>query len=238
MSTRHLLRLFRWLAPAWLALSLLAPVAAQAQWQRCAGQDEVCRFNGQALVRYGAEGRYVFRVALNRVICDHQEFGDPAYGVAKQCDFNYDLSQRDAVAPMSPDGWAYCAAEGEACRFNGLARVRYGADNRYVYRNAANGIRCAVDVFGDPAYGVHKTCEYQSHRGVDYGNVNYGPGWEYCASEGGVCSFSGPGEVRYGVNGKFVVRRAVNGMPCDVNTFGRDPAYGENKHCFVRIGAR
>ena len=238
MSTLPLHRLFRWLAPALLTLPLLAPPAAQAQWQRCAGQDEICRFNGQALVRYGAEGRYAFRVALNRVICDHQEFGDPAYGQAKQCDFNFDLSQRDAAGPTAPDGWAYCAAEGELCRFAGRARVRYGADNRYVYRNAADGIRCAVAVFGDPAYGVNKTCEYQNHRGVDYGNVNYGPGWEYCASEGGVCGFSGPGEVRYGVNGKFVVRRAVNGMPCDVNTFGRDPAYGENKHCFVRIGAR
>ena len=232
MSTRPLPAL------AFLALTaLLAPSAAQAQWQRCAGQDEICRFNGEALVRYGADGRYAFRVARNRVICDQQEFGDPAFGQAKQCDFSFDLSQRGNSEPTASDGWTYCAGEGELCRFAGRARVRYGADNRYVYRNAAGGIRCAVDVFSDPAYGVRKTCEYQINAG-DYGNVNHGPGWDYCASEGGVCSFSGAGEVRYGINGKFVVRRAVNGMPCSVEAFGRDPAYGENKFCFVRPAPR
>ena len=115
--------------------------------------------------------------------------------------------------------------------------MRYGADNRYEYRNVTGGILCSVRMFGDPAYGVNKTCEYLSH-GNGYSNVNHGSNWEYCGSEGGYCSFSGPGEVRYGVNGKFVVRRAINGMPCDVNTFGRDPAYGQNKQCFVRKGSR
>ena len=84
---------------------------------------------------------------------------------------------------------------------------------------------------------MHKTCEYSSH-GSGYDNVNYGGNWEYCGSEGGYCSFSGPGEVRYGVNGKFVVRSAINGMPCDVDTFGNDPAYGQRKQCFVRKSAR
>ena len=72
------LSLRRLLALALLALPLFAPTAAQAQWQRCAGQDEVCRFDGPALVRYGAEGRYAYRVARNRVVCDQNEFGDPA----------------------------------------------------------------------------------------------------------------------------------------------------------------
>ena len=234
MSTPLSLR--RLLALALLALWLFAPTAAQAQWQRCAGQDEVCRFDGPALVRYGAEGRYAYRVARNRVVCDQYEFGDPAYGIAKDCAFNYDLSQRETDSPTDPDGWAYCSAEGGTCRFSGFARVRYGADNRYVYRNANDGIRCAVEVFGDPAYGVNKTCEYQTRGGNDGGNP--GRGWEYCASEGGVCNFSGPGEVRYGVNGKFVVRRAINGMPCSVSAFREDPSYGQNKQCFVRVSPR
>jgi len=133
--------------------------------------------------------------------------------------------------------WTRCAAEGEYCRVNGAARIRYGADNRYEYRNVTGGILCSVRLFGDPAYGIHKTCEYMA-KDSGYGNVNYGNNWEYCGSEGGYCSFGGRGEVRYGVNGKFVVRRATNGMPCDVNTFGEDPAYGKHKQCFVRLGAR
>jgi hypothetical protein len=139
--------------------------------------------------------------------------------------------------PNYGTGWTQCASEGQYCRVDGAARIRYGADNRYEYRNVNGGILCSVRMFGDPAYGINKTCEYSS-QGTGYGNVNYGGRWEYCGSEGGYCSFSGPGDVRYGVNGKFVVRHAINGMPCDVNTFGSDPAYGQNKQCFFRRGGR
>jgi len=130
-------------------------------------------------------------------------------------------------------GWTRCASEGQYCNVNGSARVRYGADNRYEYRNVNGGVLCSVKTFGDPAYGIHKTCEYMA-TGGGYGNVNYGGNWEYCGTEGGYCSFSGPGEVRYGVNGRFIVRRATNGLPCDVDTFGNDPAFGQKKSCFVR----
>lgn len=134
-------------------------------------------------------------------------------------------------------GWTRCAAEGQYCRVDGTARVRFGGDSRYEYRNVSGGIQCSVQQFGDPAYGVNKACEYMAHGG-GYNSVNYGGGWEYCASEGGYCSFSGPGDVRYGINGRFVVRRAINGVPCDLNAFGNDPAYGQKKQCFVRRGGR
>jgi hypothetical protein len=74
-------------------------------------------------------------------------------------------------------GWTRCAAEGEYCRVNGSSRVRFGGDNRYEYRNVTGGIQCSVQQFGDPAYGVNKSCEYLSHGG-GYGNVNYGNNWE------------------------------------------------------------
>lgn len=137
-------------------------------------------------------------------------------------------------------GWTTCAREGEYCRVDGAARVRYGADNRYVYRNVNGSVLCSERVFGDPAYGVHKTCEFEasgSGYGGGYGGGNRGS-WEYCGSEDGYCSFSGPGEVRYGVNGRYVVRRAINGLPCNVKTFGSDPAVGQHKQCHVRQAAR
>lgn len=239
MTVRRLASLARFLAAGALALPLFAPTAAQAQWQPCAGQDQICRFQGQALVRYGADGRYAYRVARNRIPCDHHEFGDPAYGVEKRCDVNHDLSARDEGTPTDRDGWTFCAGEGETCRVRGAARVRYGAEGRYEYRNVDGGILCSARIFGDPAYGVHKTCEYMA-RGAG-GPGPGGPGrpgggqqWEYCGREGGFCSFSGPGEVRYGVNGRYVVRRAINGMPCSVDAFGTDPAYGKEKSCAVR----
>ena len=232
-------RMLRVLSLLLVALPLSpSPSSAQAQWQRCAGQDEVCRFNGQALVRYGADGRYAFRVARNRIVCDVEEFGgDPAYEVVKQCEYSYDLDARETSSPTPSRGWTYCAGEDQYCRVPGAARMRYGTDNRYVYRNVTGGVMCSARILGDPAYGEHKTCEYQA-AGSGSGNVNYGRGWEYCGSEGGYCTFSGPGEVRYGINGKFVVARAINGIPCTLSAFGRDPAYGENKQCFVRARPR
>ena len=216
-----------------------APALAQSEWQRCAGQDEICRFNGEALVRYGTDGQYNYKVLRNRVICDQQEFGDPIFGRSKQCDFNFDLRQPRSGGPAGPQGneWVPCAGEGETCRFNGDARVRYGADNRYAYRNATGQIRCGAELFGDPIFGVRKQCEYQAVRGAG-GNPAQNAGWDFCASEGAVCAFSGNGEVRYGVNGKFIVKRAINGMPCTVEAFGRDPAYGQDKVCYVRAVGR
>ena len=225
----------RLLGLALVALPLSSPSPAQAQWQRCASQDEVCRFKGEALVRYGAEGRYAYRVARHRITCDVRDFGgDPARGVVKQCAYTYDLSQRE---PNSARGWRHCAGENEYCRVPGNARVRYGVDGRYAYRNVSGGVQCSYRIFGDPARGEHKTCSYQA-GGRDDGNADDGRGWEYCGNEGGYCSFRGPAEVRYGVNGKFVVRRAVNGMPCSLSAFGQDPARGEHKQCFVRSERR
>jgi hypothetical protein len=230
-------------APLWalvalvlLALGAVQPVQAQGQenWLRCASQGEICRFAGQATVRYGADGKYAYKTVRNRIICDEQEFGDPYYGQPKQCDFSMVGDSRPGES--SAGEWVPCATEGQTCRFSGVARVRYGTDNRYAYRNANNEIRCSFTVFGDPAYGSHKTCEYQAQQYT--GSLRPEGGWEYCASEGGVCSFSGPGEVRYGAKGQFLTRRAINGMPCNVEAFGRDPIYGQLKQCFVRTGSR
>jgi len=240
--------MLRVLGLAVVALPLASPSPAQAQWQPCANQDEVCRFKGEALVRYGAEGRYAFQVARNRINCDVRDFGgDPAEGVRKRCDYNYDLSRRETGGSPSSRGWTHCAGENEYCRVPGTARMRYGVDNRYVYRTVTGGVQCSVRVFGDPAKGVNKTCEYQGaggrdeYRGAggrDDNNAGNGRGWEYCGNEGDRCAFRGPGEVRYGINGKFVVRRATDGMPCGLSAFGQDPAPGEHKQCFVRSSGR
>ena len=241
--TRFPIPMLRLFGLAFVALVSWSPAPAQAQWQRCASQDEVCRFRGEALVRYGAQGRYEYRVARNRILCDVKDFGsDPARGVLKQCAYNYDLSQRDAGRSR---GWTQCAREDEYCRVPGSARVRYGVGNRYVYRNVSGGVQCSYRIFGDPAKGEHKTCAYQAggRDEVDTGRPvggggGGGGGWEYCGSEGGYCAFRGPAEVRYGVNGRFVVRRAVNGMPCSLSAFGEDPARGQQKQCFVRSERR
>lgn len=56
-------------------------------------------------------------------------------------------------------GWQPCAGEGQFCRFQGPAQVRYGARGSWVTVDGFNGIACNNDVFGDPAPGVPKTCQ-------------------------------------------------------------------------------
>lgn len=73
-------------------------------------------------------------------------------------------ASQTVLAQGGPENWQRCAAQDEICRVEGQATVRYGADNSCAYRNANNEIRCSVNVFGDPAYGKHKTCEYQARR--------------------------------------------------------------------------
>lgn len=77
----------------------------------------------------------------------------------------------------------------------------------------------------------------------------YGPGWgppgpppgygpprggggAFCAVENQFCGFRGPATVRYGARGRYVERRAFNGIPCSNEFFG-DPAPGVPKRCFI-----
>ncbi len=54
--------------------------------------------------------------------------------------------------------------------------------------------------------------------------------WTFCAPEGGVCSFAGTVEVRYGANGAFIVKTLTDGTACTNAVFG-DPIVGVVKSC-------
>lgn len=53
-----------------------------------------------------------------------------------------------------------------------------------------------------------------------------------CAQEGGFCSFDGTREVKYGADGRYVVKALDGGTPCTNDVFG-DPAWGIRKACAV-----
>lgn len=59
-------------------------------------------------------------------------------------------------------------------------------------------------------------------------------GWVFCSDEGGVCSFSGTREVRFGTASmttiKATTRTFTGSVVCSTAMFG-DPAYGERKSC-------
>jgi hypothetical protein len=98
--------------------------------------------------------------------------------------------------------------------------VRYGVDGRFVTKTLSDGTACSNDVFGDPAFGVAKSCWIR-------------PGWRRCAQEGARCAFSGTKEVRYGANGTYVTKNVTDGTECSNGVFG-DPVLGTAKHCDVR----
>ncbi len=61
-----------------------------------------------------------------------------------------------------PATWAHCADENQTCSFSGTKDVRYGADTRWVTQtNVTGSIQCRNSVFGDPAPGTIKSCEYR-----------------------------------------------------------------------------
>ena len=59
------------------------------------------------------------------------------------------------------------------------------------------------------------------------------PDWIFCANEGGVCTFSGTREVRYGANNIYAYGTFTGGTPCNNTIFG-DPIYGTFKYCHYR----
>ena len=57
-----------------------------ADWSFCSNEGQTCTFNGTRLVRYGANGNYLYKSATNSIACNDSTFGgDPAPGVAKMC---------------------------------------------------------------------------------------------------------------------------------------------------------
>lgn len=212
--------------------------AADDGWNDCADEGQTCQVSGRALVRFGVDDRWVNRTVRNSVACSNEFFGDPAPDVPKRCQVR---GASQGGGGGSSVGWSFCAAEGEVCRFNGVAQVRFGQGGRFVTRTAYGSVRCDVQDFGDPASGVTKFCEVNRTGGPDRPNSDVGywaaaggkGAWRYCAAEDGTCRVRGSGQVRFGDGRNFRTRNARGDVACNVATFG-DPAYGRIKHCEVQ----
>jgi Flp pilus assembly pilin Flp len=55
--------------------------------------------------------------------------------------------------------WTNCAVENSFCSFSGTAQVRYGANGIWAYGTFSNGVQCSNATFGDPVFGVLKSCQ-------------------------------------------------------------------------------
>jgi hypothetical protein len=153
-----------------------APVTTTTKWVACAGENSLCSFSGSRQVRYGANGIYGYKSATGSIACSNAVFGDPVYGVAKTCSYAETTTTSTPAAPVvtSPAPaapvatapavtapvWTRCSGEGGTCSFSGTHQVRYGANGVYATRSATGAIACSNAVFGDPVYGIVKSCEY------------------------------------------------------------------------------
>ena len=183
-------------------------------WSTCSVEGGLCLFDGTAKVRYGSGTTFFTATLSNGVACTNASFGgDPTPQVAKHCEVEGDAN--------APAGSVFCAAEGGHCAFSGPARVAYGANGRFNTQTLANGTACSNAVFGDPLLGTPKSC-YQ--RTVDP--------WALCADEGGTCASAGGKAVaRYGVAGAHRFKVIDGSTPCNVASFGGDPAPAAAKQC-------
>jgi hypothetical protein len=229
-------------------LGLAAPQAALAYedgWRDCASEGQTCSVQGRAVVRYGVDGRWISRTVSNYVECNNQAFGDPAPDVPKRCQVRVSGNDGSGNYPGSARGWSFCAAEGEVCKFKGMAEVRFGQGNTFVTRTAYGSVRCDVADFGDPVRGVTKFCEVRRTGNQNYENSTQGSwdgggsgsstsGWRYCAAEGEVCTVNGNALVRFGDGRNWKTRNVTKVVMCGVSTFDGDPAYGRVKHCEVQ----
>ena len=82
-------------------------------------------------------------------------------------------------------------------------------------------------------YGRDRGYDDRGRGYDDRGRGDYGrDGGEMCARENEFCQFRGEATVRYGARGRYVVRRARDGIPCNNRVFG-DPAPGIPKRCVI-----
>jgi len=62
-------------------------LGAQNNWTYCSSENQYCSFYGTQSVRYGANGSYFYRTLSSGTSCSNAVFGDPLFGVAKQCSY-------------------------------------------------------------------------------------------------------------------------------------------------------
>lgn len=148
-----------------VAVNVANAVKVVANWTRCATEGNGCYFSGTRQVRYGANNSYAFKTAAGSIWCGNAVFGDPAYGVTKTCEYSDPISTTVTPAPAPApvvETWSDCATEGANCTFTGTRAVRYGANGVYAKGVFNGATACTNGVFGDPVYGITKSCQYSS----------------------------------------------------------------------------
>lgn len=203
--------------------SLIAQAKAATAWTDCAQENQTCTVTGTRVVQYGAGSSWVSQTVTGSVLCANSVFGDPIYGTLKSCQYGPDTSGAPPPPPPIITSWTPCAQEGQTCSFSGTRTVQYGAGTKQASGTFSGSVLCDNSVFGDPVYGVAKSCQYSAV-------VLVNPDWLDCATENQSCAFSGTRVVRYGAGSTFASQTFTSSVLCSNSVFG-DPLPGTAKTC-------
>lgn len=125
-------------ADKFCSLALETPL--HTAWTPCAAEDATCTVTGKRLVRYGADGSFVYRSVTGSVRCGNAVFDDPLPGVDKSCSYSSSLAQPAGdwtIADLGTLGGdeTSVAALNDAGSVVGWSRLADGAQRAFLYRN-------------------------------------------------------------------------------------------------------
>ena len=125
-----------------------------------------------------------------------------------------------------PVGFSICATENATCAVSGTQTAAFGANGIYSYKSVSAAFTCNAAAFNaDADFGVVKTCALGPAVAAPLNAT-------FCASENGLCSFSGVRTVAYGTATAYRTLSLSGGTAC-TNAVFQDPAPGVVKRCFI-----
>jgi Concanavalin A-like lectin/glucanases superfamily len=163
-------------------------------------------------------------------------FALKAYNTAKSIESSYSNEASAAVPTTTTSTWTLCANENQTCAVSGKREVRYGTSSTFITGVASGSVPCTTAAFGkDPISGIAKQCWVSSSTTTAALTIPVGTtaAWTVCAKESQTCTVSGKREVRYGTSTAFITGVASGSVLCTNKAFGKDPAYGIVKQCWV-----
>lgn len=81
---------------------------ASLDYSFCSNEFQTCSFSGTKVVRFGAGGKYIYKVYTNSVSCRYDVIGDPAPGASKQC-YVSSVDPTTFTPPVTDAGQTTCS---------------------------------------------------------------------------------------------------------------------------------
>lgn len=129
----------------------------------CAQEHGVCNCNGKVWYGKGHISNWVVKDNIEGSIgCNNDVFGDPNYGVFKECVCVENADQALSRIKLEENGEnkakRYCAEEGGQCECGGKVWYGAGQPSKWTSKQVSVRVGCNNTEFGDPNVGVHKKC--------------------------------------------------------------------------------